>query len=176
VTEGWDFVFSQSFINLFTLSVVAQKKKTLVVNPFDDLTLVALSTPLKDYKLAWHLNETLGLNFKKMTGFKADGNQPELYSFYYYDAGENMNVFNLIQLQNEGIKLIKLPLSVDFLFIIRNNISESKRDEWLSAIRKIPGMSLVVLLDIEKFKVLDPLLEKIELHEFNILREQNARK
>lgn len=171
-----DFVFLWSILNLFIPLVVAQKKKTLVVTPFDDLTLVALSTPLKDYKLAWHLNETLGLNFKKMAGFKADGNQPELYSFYHFDAGENMNVFNLIQLQNEGIKLIKLPLPVDFLLIIRNSIPEGRREEWLSALRKIQGMGMVVLLDIENFKMLDPLLERIELHEFTLFREQNARK
>lgn len=148
----------------------------MVVNPFDDITVVALSTSLKDYKLAWHLNEALALDLKKMTGLKVDAAPTEPFSFYYFDAGENMNVFNLLQLHNEGVKLIKLPMLVDFLFIIRNTITEGKLEEWLLTLRKIQGISLVVLLEIEKLKMIDPLLEMIELHEFAILREQSSGK
>lgn len=152
------------------------KKKTLVVNPFDDITVVALTTTLKDYKLAWHLNETLRLGLKKYPGLQYTEAGPYEFSFYYYDAGENMNVFNLIQLQTEGMKLLKLPMPVDFLWIIRNNIDDQRLEEWLGSIRKIPGLSMAFVLDVDKYKMIDPLLEMIELHEFNLLREQGPRR
>ena len=155
---------------------MAQKKKTLHINPFDDLCIVALTTPLKDYKLAWHLNESLRLDLKKMAGFVLNETDPSPFSFYYFDAGENLNVFNLLQLQSDGVRLLKFSLPVDFLLIIRNTIPEGKQDEWISMIRKIPGLTHAFILDIEKNKQLDPLLEMIELHEFTLLRGPSVRR
>lgn len=155
---------------------VAAKKKTLVVTPFDDICVLALSTPLKDYKLAWHLNEVLRLDLKKMAGLQIAENPGVTYSFYYYDAGENLNIFNLLQLQSEGLKLLKLPVPVDFLLIIRNTIPEGRMDDWLNAIRSIPGLTVAFSLEVEKYKQIDPVLEMIEIHEFNLLREQVSRR
>ncbi|HQQ11741.1 MAG TPA: IPExxxVDY family protein [Bacteroidales bacterium] len=155
---------------------MAQKKKTLVVAPFDDITVVAITTSLKDYKLSWHLNESLRLDLKKMAGIELAEAGESVFSFYYFDAGENLNVFNLIQLQNDGVKMLKFPMPVDFLFIVRNTIPDGKLEEWLTAMRHIPNLTMAFELDITKFKNIDPLLETIELHEFNLLREQNQRR
>lgn len=154
---------------------MSAKKKILNVVPFDDLVVVGISAPLKDYKIAWFLNKELRLELKKMTSFRFHEALEEGHSFYYFDEGENLNVFNLIQINGEEGRLIQLPVSTDYLLIIRNPLSEEKLQHILQNTRKIPGVIAAYKLDIERLKQIDPLLEQIELHEFNLLREQSPK-
>lgn len=152
------------------------KKKTLHVTPFDDLCIIGISTHMKDYKMAWHLNEALRLDLKKLTGFRLTPNDPIEHSFYYFDEGENLNVFNLLKTQTEGQRIVLFQVPTDFLLIIRNPVPEKRRIDIISITRKIPEVQHAYIIDIIKNKQLDPLLELIEFHEFNMIREQSSRK
>lgn len=148
---------------------MASKIKISADDLFEDVTLVAIVTPMSDFTLAWNLNNTIHIDLKKMTGIVNENSE---FSFYYYNAGENMNVFNLVQLSNGGQKLLKLPNHFDYMLIIRNSLHENRLNTWLGAIRKIQNISIVSLLEINN-KILDLFLEKVEFHEFRLLRENN---
>lgn len=151
---------------------VVQKKRILQVSPFDDLCIMGISSAVKDYKLAWHLNQILKIDLKKMPGLDLSERSNGTFSFYYYDEGENLNVFNLVQNHSDGQRMLNFNIPTDFLLIIRNPIPESRFEQIMTSTRKIPGVVMVYDIDIEKNKHIDPILEMIEFHEFNLLREQ----
>ncbi|MDO8898183.1 MAG: IPExxxVDY family protein [Bacteroidales bacterium] len=151
---------------------MAQKKRILQVSPFDDICIIGISSTVKDYKLAWLLNQNLKLDLKKMQGLALPDRNNGLFSFYYFDEGENLNVFNLVQNHSEGQRMLQFSLPVDFFLIIRNPIPKNRFEEVMSTIRKTPGVMLVFEIDIDKNKNIDPMLERIEFHEFNLLKEQ----
>jgi hypothetical protein len=154
---------------------MSAKKRILNVVPFDDLVVLGISATLKDYKMGWFLNQELRIELKKMTSFRFHEATEEGHSFFYYDEGENLNVFNLIQINAEGGRLIQLPVPTDYLLIIRNPIADAKLTQIMGVMRKIQGVMAVYKLDIERLKQIDPLLEQIELHEFTLLREQSPK-
>ncbi|MBW7846526.1 MAG: IPExxxVDY family protein [Bacteroidales bacterium] len=143
------------------------KKNSISVVPFDDITLLAIVTQMSDFTLAWNLNNAIGLNLKKMDNIV---DETVDFSFYYFDAGENKNVFNLVQLVNNGKKLLKLGNPFDYLLIIRHGIHEHRLTEWIGTIRKIKGISVVSQLNLDH-KEMDSFLEKVEFHEFKQIRE-----
>lgn len=154
---------------------MAPKKRILQVQPFDDIVVVGISTTLSDYKLTWHLNDALCLELKKMTGFSPEDQTSEPHSFYYYDAGENANIFSLLQFIRNGRKLLALPIPVDYLMIVRNGLKPDNLARILSAIRSIRNVLAAWPIDLSKTKGLDPLLEAIEFHEMGLKRQSLPR-
>jgi hypothetical protein len=155
---------------------LAQKKRILQVSPFDDLCIVGITSTTKDYKLAWHLNQSLRLDLKKMPGLDLAERNNGIFSFYYFDEGENLNVFNLVQNHSDGKRMLNFSIPTDFLLIIRNPIPQIRYDYIINSTRKIPGVMMVFEIDIDKNKHIDPILEMIEFHEFNLLREQTPKR
>jgi hypothetical protein len=151
---------------------VVQKKRILKVSPFDDLCIIGISSTAKDYKLAWHLNQDLKLDLKKMQGLDLPDRNNGVFSFYYFDEGENLNVFNLVQNHSDGQRMLNFKIPTDFLLIIRNPVPENRYDHIISSTRKIPGVVMAFDIDIDENKQIDPILEMIEFHEFNLLRDQ----
>jgi hypothetical protein len=152
------------------------RKKTLHSQPFDDILLLGIATTLPDYKLAWHLNNSLSIDLIKHDDiFPEQYSEQEGFSFYLYDQGENMNVFNLVSLQSNGNRWIKLRVSTDYLFIIRNALDQERLDQITRAIRNIPQIVHAFVVDTQKTKGIDILLETIEFHEMEILKSHHQR-
>jgi len=126
--------------------------------------------------MAWHLNNTLKMKLMKKQNLKfIDQKISEELSFYYYNQGENGTVFNLIMLNKMVTGLTKLPQSTDFILIIRNNLTSLPIEKIKKDIRAIPHVILSYVIDWEKFKGLDTLLEQIDLHELSIVRKKASR-
>lgn len=147
---------------------MAPKKRVLQVQPFDDIVVIGISTTLSDYKLAWHLNEALKLELKKVPGIPAVEPDSEPYSLYYYDGGENENVFSLLQLAREGRRLLVMPVPLDYLMVVRNILKHENLQRMLSVIRTIRDVSAAWQIDPAKTKGMDPLLEALEFHELSL--------
>lgn len=152
------------------------RKKTLQSQPFDDILLLGISTTLPDYKLVWHLNRQLDINLIKYNNIYPDPHdRSESYSFYLFDQGENLNVFNLVALNNEGKRWMKLPVNTDFLFIIRNALDQDRLDFITQTIRNILHITYAFTVDPNKIKSIDIMLETIEFHEMEIMKERHQR-
>ncbi len=152
------------------------RKKTLHSKPFDDILLLGIATTLPDYKLAWHLNNCLSIDLIKHEDvFPKQHSEKVGFSFYLFDQGENMNIFNLVSLLSNGSRWVKLSVSTDYLFIIRNALDQARLDPIIRSIRNIPKIVHAFVVDTQKTKGIDILLETIEFHEMEILKSHHQR-
>ncbi len=155
---------------------MAQKKRVLQVQPFDDIVVIGISTTLSDFKLTWYLNEALKLDLKKMPGLQSLDKHSEPFSFYYFDGGENENIFSLLQLARDGQRLLVMPVPVDYLMVVRNSIKADNLALMISTIRSIREVLAAWQIDPAKTKGLDPLLETLEFHELSLMRQPPPRR
>ena len=75
------------------------RDKKIQIASFDETTVVGINTALVDFKLAWNLNNTLSLDLVRYDDLVFEGVP---FSFFYYNAGENYNVYNLVSLVNKA--------------------------------------------------------------------------
>jgi hypothetical protein len=156
---------------------VTPKRKILKVDPFDDIYIIGINTTHRDYKLAWYLNEYLKTDFSKLDDIELPGTEGEMrrFPFYYYNAGENLNVYNLIGNRSSGHIFTRLSIQTDYFLIIRNFLQAEKLAVISQQIKQIPNVMLAYRVDAAREKNIDLMLEEVELHEFKTLRSSKAR-
>lgn len=147
------------------------KKKTFVVEPFDDIRIIGINTGLVDYQLAWNINKILKIDLVKYKSITSDGEN--FFSFYLYNAGENSNTFNLVALSNFETKWVSFSPQTDYLFIVRNYIKEGDFQQFISKIRTISNVNHAYEINLEYNNKIDTILEDIEFHEMDIVDDQN---
>lgn len=139
------------------------KKNKLIVAPFDDIQIIGINSTLADYKLAYYFNNDLHFKFTRLDDILLDDEHP--FAFFYYNAGENRNVYNLVSLRHQGLPCVKLKPQMDYLLIVRNHITDDRLEQLIKNIRSIRQVTYAYIMDLEKTPVLDVLLERIEMHE-----------
>ena len=147
------------------------KKNKLTIAPFDDIHLIGINSTLVDYKLAYHFNNTLKFNFIRLNEIKLDNVLP--YAFFYYNAGENHNAYNLVAMRNKEHVSVKLNPQIDYLLIVRNHTTDERLSQLVKSIRSLNGVTYAYLMDLSKVPALDVLLERIEMHELECLHTLN---
>ena len=146
---------------------MAKKKNKIVVEPFDDIKIIGISSHLEDYKLAWHINKLLNINLVKYSDIvNEDGLE---FSFYLYDGGENCNTFNLVEIVNSEGRWVNFSPATDYLIVIRNFINDENLTNLLNNIKQIEGVQFAYLVDLDMNSKIDALLEDIEMHEIEII-------
>ncbi len=143
------------------------KKNKLLVAPFDDIHIIGINSTLADYKLAYYLNETLRFNFIRLKDILLDENNP--YAFFYYNAGENRNAYNLVSLRYKDHLCIKLNPHIDYLFIVRNPVTIDRMSQIVKSIREIKDVTYAYTMELSRTPAVDVLLERIEMHESQCL-------
>lgn len=144
-----------------------KKNKLLVAAPFDDIHIIGINTSLVDYKLAYYLNEQLRFNFVRLKDILLDEAHP--YAFFYYNAGENRNAYNLVSLRYLDHLCIKLNPHIDYLLIIRNPVAPERLAQIVRSLREIKEVTYAYTLDLSRTPAVEVLLEKIEMHESQCL-------
>ncbi len=139
------------------------KKNKLTIAPFDDIHIIGINSTLADYKLAYFFNTQLNYKFSRLKDILLDNEHP--YAFFYYNAGENRNVYNLVSLRYNGQPCLKLNPQMDYLLIVRNPITDDKAEQLIKNIRSIKQVSYAYTMDLSKTPAMDVLLERIEMHE-----------
>ena len=147
------------------------KKTKLSITPFDDIHIIGINTTLIDYKLAYYFNENLHFNFIRLKEIQLDNILP--YAFFYYNAGENRNAYNLVSLRSKDHLCVKLNPHIDYLLVIRNHITPERLDQAVKQIRTFKDVTYAYSLDLSKIPSIDALLEQIEMHEQHCLEEIN---
>ncbi|MCQ2308009.1 MAG: IPExxxVDY family protein [Bacteroidales bacterium] len=148
---------------------MVRKKNKIVVEPFDDIRIIGVCSHLEDYQLAWHLNKMLEINLVKYKDITNEDAQP--FSFYLYNGGENSNAYNLVALSNGEAKWAKFSPATDYLVVIRNFISDENLQNIIAKIKAIPNVVFLYLIDLEKNKSIDAILEDIEMHEISLSKQ-----
>ena len=131
------------------------KNRKIQIASFDDTIVVGINSALVDYKLAWNINNKLSLDLVRYDDLIFEGAP---FSFFYYTAGENYNVYNLVSLVNKDRVLYPFTPRLDYLFLIQNTLSPERQTIIMRGLREIEGLHAFLL---EKDKNLRQVLETI---------------
>jgi hypothetical protein len=132
------------------------RDKKIQIASFDDTTVIGINSSLPDYKLAWSINKQLSIDLVRYDDLEFEGGE---FSFFYYTAGENYNVYNLVSLVRKDKVLYSFKPRLDYLFLIQNSLTAERRLNLIQSIRAAEGVVHAFLL--EKDKVMRQVLETI---------------
>lgn len=132
------------------------RDKKIQIASFDDTTIIGINSSLPDYKLAWSINKQLSIDLVRYDDLEFEGGE---FSFFYYTAGENYNVYNLVSLVRKDKVLYSFKPRLDYLFLIQNSLTAERRLNLIQSIRAAEGVVHAFLL--EKDKVMRQVLETI---------------
>lgn len=150
--------------------MAATKEKLEILQPsFDDTNVIGINSGMMDYKLACCINDKLSIHLERQDDIVKGGC---IYPFYSYDGGENEAIYNLVATSYEKKSIVKFSVRVDYLFIIRGEISQQKLDSIAKNIREIDGVAF--FLDGQKTR-LEATLYDIEQHQVELNRKARQR-
>ena len=132
------------------------KDKKIQIASFDDTTVIGINSSLPDYKLVWSINKQLSIDLVRYDDLEFEGAG---FSFFYYTAGENYNVYNLVSLVRKDKVLYSFNPRLDYLFLIQNTLTAERRLNLIQSIRATEGIVHAFLL--EKDKTMRQVLETI---------------
>lgn len=135
--------------------------KKLLELEFDfDFKLIAITSPLKDYRLCFIINKFTETNFRKVDDLEIElKNKPKNYFSRYLYFPENTECeFNFIA--NKGIDGYLVPemKEVDFFIIIKEFIDEEDLDLFFSQLKQVNEIQAVVEINPKLLKSKDNLL------------------
>jgi hypothetical protein len=132
------------------------KKSKLVIDYDFDFELVGLISSAKGYKIAWELNQALGIHLVKqpdlVVGFK--NNEEKSFSFYAHQTQYNrLKVFKNRPTEGEGGKYYLIPEFPHYDFIILADMEEQQpHQELIQSIKSITSIQLAAPIPLEGLK------------------------
>ncbi len=152
------------------------KKLSKNINFFEDYCILAIVSHLKDYTLCYHINNELKLDFIKYEDlvFVDKSGTESTYSWYYYSDRINRSLYYLIGNKDEGSVLIPSHKTVDYFLLVKDPVNTALIKDIGLNLRKIPNITAVFDMDLEKTKDMALILESIELHELEHVRKRKG--
>jgi hypothetical protein len=131
------------------------KKSKLVIDYEFDFGLWGITTAARGYKLAWEINQLLGIRLVKqpdlVVGFR--NNEEKLFSFYSYQTPLNrLKLFKNRPSDADTGKYFLIPEFPHFDFIILAAMEEQHTKELVHQIRSIPAVELVAPIPLDGLK------------------------
>jgi hypothetical protein len=142
------------------------KKSRLVIDYEFNFELIGITTPARGYKLAWDVNQRLGVHLVKqpdlMVGFKNQEEKP--FSFYAFDTPLNrLKLFKNkssigdtptsdASLEKESGKYFLIPEFPHFDFIILSAMEDQTPQQLIELIKTIPSVQLAASIPLAGLK------------------------
>ena len=131
------------------------KKSKLVIDYEFDFGLWGITTAARGYKLAWEINQQLGVRLVKqpdlVVGFK--NNEEKSFSFYAYQAPLNrLKLFKNRPTDPESGKYFLIPEFPHYDFIILAAMEEHHTQQLVQMIRTVPSVELVASIPLDGLK------------------------
>jgi hypothetical protein len=150
------------------------KKLKVDVDYFEDYSMLSLATQMKDYKLAFHINRVLDINLKKFADLSVSGRKGA-FPWFYHSEGKNHPTFYLIGNNHPEGKIITAQKGIDYFLLIKELYSDELLGQYVSLLRKIPGILGVFITNMSAVKNLEVLIESVELHELETVLRPTKR-
>jgi len=126
-----------------------------------DFVLVAITTPLRDYRVCYLINKLLKLDFVKTDDLEIDlhpNSGPVFFSRYNYFEEPSETDFYLIANKGTDGYLIPEMRKVDYFILIKNYIDDTDLDRLVSGVNHISEIVAAVKIDPKKVKSRENLL------------------
>ena len=151
----------------YLCAMASKNKISFRIPSYNDTAIIGINSTLVDYKLACRINDKLGIDLVRQDDLFFE---EAVYSFYYYTAGENSPVYNLVSTVCFDKMLLDFSPRIDYLLIIRNDPMQNRIEANKAKIAEIEGVGYVFLIDSHKGKIVTTMMD-IEQHEIDILSE-----
>jgi len=123
---------------------------------FEDTRLLGIMAQVKDYRLCWHMNTSLGMDFRINHEIEiqlAKKNRNYFFSVYEYCEPTGSLEHFVYNNQFDGEYLLPEFKHLDFLWLMKGDtLSDEVLQQKISSIRTINGVQLVLELTNEKIK------------------------
>lgn len=149
------------------------KKLFSDIDYFEGYHLLGIVSQLKDYNLAFNLNNELDIDLKKFEDISLcdnDGNNHS-YSWYFYSDETILAKIYMISNSSGGSKLIPSKKELDYFLLWKDFPSEEYILDLLPLIRKIQNVLAVFKFDLNEIKDAEIIIENIEIHEIENLQK-----
>ena len=130
--------------------------KELTEDFFSDTRLLGIMAPVKDYQFCWHLNSTIGLDFRMNNDIEIKlVKRKRNYFFSVYEFCEPTGSLShyIYNNQFDGEYLLPEFKHLDFLWLMKGDeVSDEALQQTIRSIRTIERVQVVVELTHEKIK------------------------
>ena len=131
------------------------KKSKLVIDYEYNFELIGVATAARGYKLAWEINQRLGMHLVKqpdlMVGFR--NGEEKAFSFYAYETPiKRLKLFKNRPFEQESGKYFLIPEFPHYDFIILAAMEEHKHQQLIDLIKSIPFVQLAAPISLEGLK------------------------
>lgn len=139
------------------------KKSKLLFETTFDFDLLGLVAPLKDYKLAWLINATLGIRLKKTEDYHLEFlNQPDLIISQFMLKKEH-GFIQLLKNKSYPVGgrssyLIPELQSMDYFLLCQDFTDEVDLNTYIDGLSNARGIHSIVKIDTNKLKSKENLL------------------
>ena len=125
-------------------------KHRLVFDDDYEFLCFGLSCHLKDYKLAWTLNNHFRLELARKTLVVNTKQQANLdFAYFKYADKKNHLRYYLINNLSEGIPMVKEYKQFNFLFLVEGFVELFNQEELLERIQRLDAIQLITPLPKE---------------------------
>ncbi len=153
-------------LNFYLYSIIfssLMKKTKLLVEHTYDFDLLGLVSPIKDYKLAWLINQNLGIELVKdkelIIEFVSAANLTISQYFMALPYGFIQLLKNKsLHSADQVAYLIPELKYVDFFMIIQDETEQASSDTFMQNLKGIAHIQNIMKLDIQKIKSKENLL------------------
>lgn len=142
------------------------KKTRLVIDYEFDFELIGITTPARGYKLAWEINQRLGINLVKQADLVVGFKNTEEKSFSFYAFQTPLNRLKLFKnkptnaemvspsepADKESGKYFLIPEFPHFDFIILAAMEDQTPQQLIDLIKSIPSVQLAAPIPLEGLK------------------------
>lgn len=129
--------------------------REMIESFFEDTRLIGIMAPVKDYQFCWHLNTSLGLDFR-INDLEIQRTQKKrnyFFAVYEYAEPSGSLIHYVYNNQFDGEYLLPEFRHLDFLWLIKGDeITDQALQQTMQTIRTIYNVQLVTELKIEKVK------------------------
>jgi len=133
------------------------KVKKLIVDYTFDFELYGLTTSLKDYKLAWLINQQLNIKLIRSDDYSLESGSDliEIINYRFEEELSELRLFKnkaVLEGQNAQQYLVSEMKHFDYFILVKGIIHTFAAYDLLQELRAIEGLQLINQIDIEKLK------------------------
>jgi hypothetical protein len=131
------------------------KKSKLVIEYEYNFELMGITTAARGYKLAWEINQRLGISLVKQpdltVGFK--NSEEKAFSFYAYETALNrLKLFKNKPSEGDTGKYYLIPEFPHFDFIILAAMEEHTHHQLIDIIKSVTSVQLAASIPLDGLK------------------------
>jgi len=151
------------------------KKQLSEINYFEDYKMLAIGSHLKDYALCYHINLVLDLDLIKYDDLIPNylSNNESAFSWYFFVDDISKTSYYLIANKCSSGILLPSQKTTDYFFIIKNPVNDSFVKNIAAKLRNVKNITAVLDVNMQQQKNLDLIIEANELHELEVVKQNN---